>query len=364
MAAHNIIQLIEQTFAKSKKTDWSKVAQKELGEKKNIQSLSWTIDSLELSPYYDESDVTDLRYLEDYQDLRNEGKPGWQNTPEIFVKNEFEANKEALQLLQSGADGILFNTSELSSVNIDLLLKNIQAEICSLSFITSDTKLATNFLVYARENGYDVSKLNGAFFYGHETSNKKIETLPGFLKNGIVVRQSSPVNEIAHALTTATSYMDTLQYDREAERCFRSLAVLVYSEENFMMTIAKLKAIRILWSQLSMAFGISDYLPAELHLHARSNANIDDNFNPHAVMISNTVDALAAVMGGCSALTLNTVEGDDLSRRIALNVSHLLKDESHIDKVLDPLAGAYSIEKMTHELSAAAWHLFQYNIKS
>lgn len=363
MSSRNIIQLIEEHFSKTEKSDWLKVAQKELGEKKNIQSLSWTIDSLELSPYYDKSDLSNLRYLEDYQKLFTEAKPGWQNIPEVFVENESFANKEALQLLQGGADGILFNTLTLESVNIDLLLKGIHAEMCSLSFIAADTNLATKFLVYAKENNYDSSKLNGAFF---QNRNLPIEIfkLPASLKYGIVVPQSSPVDEIVFALTQALSYMDTLQDEHEAGSYFRSLTLLIYTEDNFLLTISKLKSIRMLWTQLAVAYGIDDYLPTDLQLHVQAGSKTDEKLDPHTGMISNTVDALAAVIGGCNALTLRTIDSNDLSKRIALNVSHLLKEESHIDKVFDPLAGSYAIEKITNKLSTAAWQRFQQTFES
>src|SRR5690606_23641180 len=246
MSSRNIIQLIEEHFAKTEKHDWLKVAQKELGEKKNIQSLSWTIDSLELSPYYDKSDLTNLPYREDYQKLFIEATPGWQNSPEVFVKNESIANKEALQLLQRGADGILFNTLTLKSVNIDLLLKDIHADMCSLSFIASDTNLATNFLVYAKENNYDVSKLSGVCFQNRKSSRVKLNTLLTSLKYGIVVPQSSPIDEIVFALTEAASYMDTLQDEHGAGNYFRSLALSIRTEDNFLLTISKLKTVRML----------------------------------------------------------------------------------------------------------------------
>lgn len=120
----------------------------------------------------------------------------------------------------------------------------------------------------------------------------------------------------------------------------------------------------MLWTQLATAYGIDNYLPTELYLHVQAGSSIDEKFNPHAVMISNTVDALAAVIGGCNALTLNTTDANDLSNRIALNVSHLLKEESHIDKVFDPLAGSYAIEKIVHELSTTAWQRFQQTFES
>jgi len=73
---------------------------------------------------------------------------------------------------------------------------------------------------------------------------------------------------------------------------------------------------------------------------------------------------MSAVIGGINRLTVlpaNVVveEATDFSRRIARNVQHLLKMESHLDIVQDPAAGSYYIEKLTEELAEKAWKKFQ-----
>ena len=89
------------------------------------------------------------------------------------------------------------------------------------------------------------------------------------------------------------------------------------------------------------------------------------NFQPQGNMIKNTTDALSAVLGGCNALTLCAEEEDsEMTNRIALNVSNILKEESHLDKVTHAVAGAYAIETMVNELAQAAWKDFQNNIRS
>jgi methylmalonyl-CoA mutase len=57
-------------------------------------------------------------------------------------------------------------------------------------------------------------------------------------------------------------------------------------------------------------------------------------------------------------------KNDDMQQRIALNVSNILKEESHIDKVSNPLSGAYAIETMVSEISQAAWKQFQTKVRS
>ena len=69
---------------------------------------------------------------------------------------------------------------------------------------------------------------------------------------------------------------------------------------------------------------------------------------------------MSAIIGGCDALTVNgggLASGKDtiLARRVARNVSAVLKEESYFDKVTDMGAGSYLIENLTHQLAKAAW---------
>ncbi len=82
-------------------------------------------------------------------------------------------------------------------------------------------------------------------------------------------------------------------------------------------------------------------------------------------MIRAATQALSAVIGGADRLYVlpsNAALGEEssaFSRRIARNVQHLLQLESHTDKVIDPAAGSYYIEKLTDKLTEQAWAKFQ-----
>jgi methylmalonyl-CoA mutase len=101
-----------------------------------------------------------------------------------------------------------------------------------------------------------------------------------------------------------------------------------------------------------------------LHLHVRSASWIDEKFQPHGNLLKATTAAMAAVMGGCNALTIDADDANNITMtRMARNVSSILREESHLDKVADPLAGAYAVQEMTHALAHAAWPLLQQNLQ-
>jgi methylmalonyl-CoA mutase len=77
-------------------------------------------------------------------------------------------------------------------------------------------------------------------------------------------------------------------------------------------------------------------------------------------MIKATTAAMAAIAGGCDSLTITPEdESHETMSRIAINVSTILREESHISKVADPTAGSYYIDSLTHQLSEKAWEKFQ-----
>jgi methylmalonyl-CoA mutase len=82
-------------------------------------------------------------------------------------------------------------------------------------------------------------------------------------------------------------------------------------------------------------------------------------------MIKSTTASMAAIIGGCDSLSvLPEDETVPLMSRIASNVSNILREESHFDKVADPLAGSYVIADLTDKLAQQAWLHFQNQMKN
>jgi methylmalonyl-CoA mutase len=121
---------------------------------------------------------------------------------------------------------------------------------------------------------------------------------------------------------------------------------------NHFMEMAKLRAVRLLWPEVARAFGA----PSTLRLHARTAGENKTLFDPHVNMLRVTTEALSAILGGCDSLTITPCRFD---AHLAVNVHHILREESHLDKVMDPGAGSYYVEVLTNELATAAWALFQ-----
>ena len=121
---------------------------------------------------------------------------------------------------------------------------------------------------------------------------------------------------------------------------------------NHFMEIAKLRAARLLWPGVASAFGAS----VDVRIHARTAGENKTLYDPSVNLLRVTTEALSAVLGGCDSLTVSAC---GFHPHLAENVQHILREESHLDKVSDPGAGSYYIEALTDAVAAEAWTLFQ-----
>ena len=127
------------------------------------------------------------------------------------------------------------------------------------------------------------------------------------------------------------------------------------------LVMAKLRAARRLWARVTEACGIE---PAAQRQHAVTAGAMMTRRDPWVNMIRTTVACFAAAAGGADAITVSPYDSaigvpDPLGLRIARNTQLLLREESHIDQVIDPSGGAYYTESLTDALASEAWGLFQ-----
>lgn len=376
MQEPSIHNILNKSFSKSDKEQWHRIASQELTGKNLIENLTWKIDDLNFNPYYDQEDLKNLDYLKNYHippyRLPYSEAGNWQNLPRITVSDEKEGNALALQYLASGADGVLFDVSRRMDVNIDRLLEKINWPYCNVSLITSDNEtIASKILKHVDQQNYDPSMLSGSIFCNQLPENKKtfvrqLSSLKKFHSLGIIIPSSSPVQEISKSLEQGVLFMDGLtNLGIDKELVFRNISMSIFCDPNFYITIAKFRALRLLWYQLSQAFEIVDYRPYDLHIHACSEKRVSEKWGPNENMIKSVPDAIASVLGGCDAVTLCVEdESNAMMNRVSLFVSNILKEESHLDKVADAVAGAYAIENIVHELAQAAWRDFQNKVST
>jgi len=128
---------------------------------------------------------------------------------------------------------------------------------------------------------------------------------------------------------------------------------------NFFMEVAKLRAGRLLWSELVAGFGATSAKSLSLRTHSQTSGwslTAQDPFNNVA---RTCIEAMAATQGHTQSLHTNALDEalalpTDFSARIARNTQLLLQQESGTTRPIDPWAGSYYVEWLTHELAQRA----------
>ncbi len=124
---------------------------------------------------------------------------------------------------------------------------------------------------------------------------------------------------------------------------------------NFFMEIAKLRAARFLWAELMSQFNPKNPRSMALRTHCQTSGWSLTAQQPYNNIIRTTIEAMAAVLGGTQSLHTNALDEaialpTDFSARIARNTQIIIQEESNVCKSVDPLAGSYYIESLTHAL--------------
>jgi methylmalonyl-CoA mutase len=374
MAEKSILALLRETFPASSKEDWKRTAGQEIDGQDPLKILAWkNPDQVTFLPYYDREDVNALHDRKESPHLpspSSDSAPGgWASLPPVVVTDEVTANAIALEHLNKGADGVLFDLSAHEAHSVKELLNAIEWPYCRLSFKLASAHTAIQLYDHLAKKKYDVSTLNGSLFWEKLPESN----LPGLSiqKNiqgmGLWILPSTPVQEIVAALLQGVHAVDLLvkRNGLSVGEVIHQVAFSLAAEGGFLLTIAKFKALRLLWFQVAQAYGVKSYTHDMLHLHARSEAWKDDGFQPHGNLLNSTTTTLASVLGGCNAVSVFAEDMDNtMMSRIARNVSNILREESHVDKVADPIAGSYAIEAMTGELAREAWKNFQSAVQS
>ena len=133
---------------------------------------------------------------------------------------------------------------------------------------------------------------------------------------------------------------------------------------NHFMEIAKMRAARMLWAKLLKQFNPKNEKSLALRTHCQTSGWSLTEQDPFNNVARTTVEAAAAAFGGTQSLHTNALDEaialpTDFSARIARNTQIYLQEETNITKTVDPWAGSYYVEKLTHDIAQKAWQLIE-----
>jgi methylmalonyl-CoA mutase len=171
--------------------------------------------------------------------------------------------------------------------------------------------------------------------------------------------------ELAYTLADGLEYLRTgiesgLDVDAFAPRLSFFWAIGM----NHFMEIAKMRAARLLWAKIVKGFNPKNQKSMALRTHCQTSGWSLTEQDPFNNVGRTCIEAMAAAMGHTQSLHTNALDEaialpTDFSARIARNTQIFLQEETYITKVVDPWAGSYYVEKLTHEIAHKAWALIE-----
>lgn len=376
------------------------------------KKLVWkTNEGFKVKPFYRQEDLEHLQTTEGlpgvFPYLRGTKKDDntWFVRQDIKVECPQKANAKALDILNKGVDSLGFSikAKDLSAAYIETLLKDICAECVELNFSTCQghtLELAQLLVAYFQGKGYDLTKLRGSVNYdpmgkmmvrgkdlSHfvDTVKELVETLAPLPKFRCICVNAVELNnagsyisqELGYALAWGNEYLSKLvEAGVPARLAAKKIKFNFGISSNYFLEIAKFRAARMLWANI-----VNEYHPqcngdcpnrtadgtcmcaCKMAAHAETSTFNLTLFDAHVNLLRTQTEAMSAALGGVDSITVTPFDKayetpDDFSERIARNQQLLLKEESHLNKVVDPAAGSYYIENLTVSIVKQAWDLF------
>ncbi len=289
-----------------------------------------------------------------------------------------------------GKAGVAIDSVE----DMKILFDGIPLDTVSVSMTMNGAviPILANFIVAGEEQGHDKSVLSGTiqndilkefmvrntYVYPPEPSMRIIADIIEYTSNempkfnsisisGYHMQEAGAnlVQELAYTLADGREYVRTaIARGMDVDKFAGRLSFFFAIGMNFFMEEAKLRAARLLWSRIMSEFEPKNPKSSMLRTHCQTSGVSLQEQDPYNNVIRTAYEAMSAVLGGTQSLHTNALDEaialpTEFSARIARNTQLILQEETGVTNVVDPLAGSYYVEKLTHDLAEAAWKLIE-----
>lgn len=370
-------------FPATGKAEWLAKVEKDL-KGKPLEDLHWHLnDGVDIAPFYHPEDQKGATAPL----LAGRRGNDWEIGEYINVGADLGAAHQALmEGLNGGTEAPLFRLHRpLAEADLTKLLEGVAAGMVTLNFSEHYSEKQPRALFNHLLEWYQAQGVSGQaarftidFDPILDFSEPPIEQLKQLIDTasgqwpGIRVLQvnaktfhsgaENVVEELALTIAKGSEYLARLtDAGLSAATINQHLQFGIAISKSYFVEIAKFRALRLLWSNILKAYGVKGAQPFVIGHFSRESQ--DDN--PNSNMIRASTQAMSAVIGGVDRLYVLPANAalqepdTPFTRRVARNLQHLLKMESHLDRVIDPGAGSYYIEQLTRKISEKAWRRFQ-----
>lgn len=370
-----MVKTLFQEFEEVSAKQWKQKIQFDLkGADYNEKLVHQSLDGINIKPFYNAEDVD--------ENLSPSFPGQWNICEKIYVNSTEAANKKAKHALAKGAESLWF---EIPSEEIDLekllegiILKNIpvylKPEFLSENFFKGLREFSAekNHQIYLQTDIIGKLARSGNWFYSLKEDHRILEEIlqhsadsPSLVSVNSALYQNAGANipqQLAYSLGHINEYLnfiDQLPENEQIKRVFLP-QFIVASGPNYFFEIAKIKALRWLYSCIAEEYKVSKTCYILAHPSRRNKTLYDYNVN----LLRTTTESMSAVLGGADAVNNSPYDAiyhktNEFGDRIARNQLLILKHEAYLNKVVNAAQGAYYIENLTKEFSEKALAIFK-----
>lgn len=393
--AENKERLFDQ-FPQTSYQEWRAKVEADLKGADFNKKLVWrTNEGFDVQPVYRAEDIASLEttkslpgqfpYVRGTRDNND-----WLTRQNIIADSAAAANEIARDVLTKGVTSLGFKVADAADVavllkDIDITKVEINLQCCPRNSVAVAKALVQYIVAAGAADSFrgsvEYNPLRRQFRHGVEgIDNAAIVAEASELLN--VVKPVAGLRclsvdsamlgnsgayiyqEMGYALAWGAAWMTALT---DAGFCACEVATRIKFDmcvsSNFFMEIAKFRAARMLWARI-----VEQYKPkcadaAKMNVCASTSRFNQTIYDAHVNLLRSQTETFSAAVAGVDSIVTTPFDlpyktPDTFSERIARNQQFLLKEESHLDKVVDPAGGSYYVETLTVSIAKEAWKLF------
>ncbi|MCD2258764.1 methylmalonyl-CoA mutase subunit beta [Psychroserpens luteolus] len=354
-------------FSEVSSKQWKQKIQADLKGADYNETLIWhTNEGIDVKPFYHADEFDKLPLLSDAK--ASEFKIG----QSIFVAHTEKSNTKAVDAISRGAEAIEFVIPS-EDTSIPNLLKDIDSS--STPITITPQFLSSEFIAKIPSVEYSDIQVDiighlaktGNWYHNLKEDHNHFETVvkqTNTISINVDLYQNAGANmtqQLAYAMAHINEYFN--HFDNKLNTTQKQSLKVIFNVSvgtNYFFEIAKLRALRTLYSALAQEYTINQDCVIKATPTKRNKTIYDYNTN----MLRTTTECMSAVIGGANIITNLPYDAiyhknNEFGDRISRNQLLVLKHESYFDKVDNPADGTYYIESLTTQLSDKALALFK-----
>ncbi len=320
-----------------------------------------------------------------YHYLLNQGTTGLSVAFDLPTQIGYDSDHELAEG-EVGKAGVAIDSLQ----DMEILFNGIRLEDVSTSMTINSTAsiLLAMYVAVARQQGADLKKLRGTvqndilkeyaargtYIYPPRESMRIITDIFEYCSrelpkwntisvSGYHIREAgaTAVQELAFTLADGKAYLQAaIEKGLDINVFARRVSFFFNAHNNLFEEVAKFRAARRMWAQITQELGATEERAMMLRFHTQTGGSTLTAQQPHNNIVRVTLQALSAVLGGTQSLHTNGFDEalalpTEHAARIALRTQQVIAHESGAAQTVDPLGGSYYIEQLTNEVEAAAW---------